>query len=74
MGWKYGVPFSENVISNTEGRLRNNYDPSNCFCRKVKEPSWNPVLVMFVFGLTSSPILLFIIIVYVYQKGRQINR
>ena len=74
LGWKYDVSFCETVISNTEGKLRNNCDPSNCFCRKVKKPSWNPVLVMFVIGLTSSLNLLFFIIVYVHLKRRRINR
>ena len=60
---KNEVTFSNTVISNTEGKLRNDYNPSNCFCRKVKEPKWNPFVILFFVCLNSTSLIAFILIV-----------
>ena len=65
------VIFGASVISNTKGKLRNNYNPSNCFCRKVKESSWTRIL--FLFGLTSSLLLLTLLSICACSHRKQRN-
>ena len=65
------VIFGASVISNTKGKLRNNDNPSNCFCRKVKEPSWTRIL--FLFGLTSSLLLLTVLNICACFHRKQLN-
>ena len=65
------VIFGASVISNTKGKLRNNDNPSNCFCRKVTESSWTRIL--FLIGLTSSLLLLTVLSICACFHRKQRN-